>query len=228
MIKNNFAKLKKEIYEHAIINDKNPFDIKILAVTKTFPIEIILKAIEAGIEYLGESRVQESIEKIPSLYGKYKEFHFIGHLQTNKINKILTLKPTLIHSIDKYSTAFELNNCLKNLNRTQDILVEVNTSGESSKLGVSPQECADLIKKINDLEFIRIKGLMTIGANSTDENIVKKCFGTLRELFEKEKNNLHDNVQMKYLSMGMSGDYKIAIETGSNLLRIGSAIFGGR
>ena len=203
-------------------------DVKLLAVTKTHSVETIRTALENGIEYIAESKVQEAEQKIPKLVDCYKEFHFIGHLQTNKINKLLSLKPILIHSIDKFSTAEKLNQASRNINRTQDILIEVNTSCEDNKNGVNPKDLSELIRQIDDLEYIKVKGLMTIGANTIDEKCIRKCFIKLRELFEKEKGKNHYSTQMLVLSMGMSSDFKIAIEEGSNILRLGSVLFGER
>ena len=208
--------------------DRQQDEVKLLAVTKTHSCEAIKTALENGIEFIAESKVQEAEFKIPELAGMYKEFHFIGHLQSNKINKLLSLKPDLIHSIDKLSTAEKLNQALRDLNRKQDILIEVNTSGERSKNGIEPEYLSELMKQIEDLEYINVKGLMTIGAFTDDEKIVRRCFRCLRELYEKEKRKKYLSIQMLYLSMGMSSDFKIAIEEGSNILRLGSVLFGER
>jgi uncharacterized pyridoxal phosphate-containing UPF0001 family protein len=189
----------------------------------------------------------------------------------------MALQPTLIHSIDKFSTAEKLEQWVRNErtqsqppfnplqlggettpqqpsplsppkegiyspqqpssdhpltpsggggNKVVDILIEVNTSGEASKNGVEPEQVSELIKQINDLEFVRVRGLMTIGALTEDEKIIRKCFVLLRELFEKEK--AKNPPCMEYLSMGMSGDFKIAIQEGANIIRLGSVIFGER
>jgi len=218
--------IRDEINKCAIACGRVPEEIKLLAVTKTHSIDVIKKALASGIEYIAESKVQESEEKIPALEGLYKEFHFVGHLQSNKINKLLAMKPTLIHSIDKFSTAERLNKAVTTHN--VDILIEINTSGEESKNGIKPSDAAELIKQIDDLEFVNVKGLMTIGALTDDEKTIRKCFVTLKELFEKEKSRNYFSTEMKYLSMGMSSDYKIAIQEGSNIVRLGSIIFGER
>jgi len=218
---------------------KDPATIKLIAVTKTYPVNTILDALQNGIEYIAESRVQECETKIPLLKNKYKEFHFIGHLQTNKIAKLLSLSPTLIHSVDKYSTAEKINQVLENtitdaINgvptlRRQDILIEVNTSGEPQKNGISPDQLPELLQKISQLQHIKIKGLMTISQQTTDEQTIRQNFRLLKQLFDDiQKSSQSPNIEIQYLSMGMSDDFNIAIEEGSNMLRIGTAIFGQR
>jgi pyridoxal phosphate enzyme (YggS family) len=229
---NDFIKiLKYDIQSCAEKHKRDLNDIKIVAVSKTFSVESIFEVLSNGFDCIGESKVQECEQKLPFLAGKYKEFHFIGHLQTNKINKLLHFKPDLIHSIDKYETALSLNKAVEKLyvaGQTQDILIEVNTSGEKSKNGVEPLRLGELINQVSDLNRLKIKGLMTIGANTDDTESIRKCFFMLRELFEKIKTQAYDGIDMQYLSMGMSDDYKIAIEAGSNVLRLGSVIFGNR
>ncbi|MEA2095718.1 MAG: YggS family pyridoxal phosphate-dependent enzyme [Candidatus Cloacimonadota bacterium] len=224
----NIEIIRERIINAAIKVSRDPEDIKLLAVTKTRSIEIIEEALSNNIEFIGENKVQEAEEKIPHLEGKFKEFHFIGHLQSNKINKLMKLKPTLIHSIDKFSTANKLNNYLKQHSFIQDILIEVNTSGEDNKFGTIPDETISLVKAISQLEYIRIKGLMTVGIFTSDEKLIRKCFIKLRELFNEIKTAEISNVEMKFLSMGMTNDFEIAIEEGANLVRIGTAIFGTR
>ena len=224
----NIEIVRERIYNVAIKANRDPKDIKLLAVTKTRSIEIIEEALSNNIEFIGENKVQEAEDKIPFLTGKFKEFHFIGHLQSNKINKLMKLKPTLIHSIDKYSTANKLNNHLTQHSITQDILIEVNTSDEVNKFGITPPETIPLVKAISKLENINIKGLMTVSMFTHDEKIIRRSFIKLRELFNEIKAAEIPNVEMKYLSMGMTNDFEIAIEEGANIIRIGTAIFGAR
>ena len=246
MFKSNIERLLNEIDECVIKSGRGVGDVKLVAITKTHSVETIREALECGIRYIGESRVQESLDKIPALMGRFDEFHFVGYLQSNKINKLLSLRPVLIHSIDKFSTAERLDEAIKRMNSgdteiaptiegyscndkvVQDILIEVNTSGEGSKNGVRPSEVSELIKRIDDLEYVNVKGLMTIGALTEDEGKIRKCFSTLKDIFEKEKSVNYRATEMKYLSMGMSGDYKIAIQEGANIIRLGSVIFGTR
>lgn len=222
----NIANVRKRIKEAAKRAGSEADSIKLLAVTKTHPVITISQALKAGIEYIAENKVQEAEEKIPFLKGRYKEFHFVGHLQSNKIKRLMKLEPKLIHSIDTYSTAEKLNKYLNKLNQTQNILIQVNTSYEESKFGVEPDKALALIEKISRLKQIKIRGLMTIGKFSPVEAEVRKSFRKLSEIFQKAKNI--EKVEMKYLSMGMTNDFEIAIEEGANLVRIGTAIFGQR
>jgi pyridoxal phosphate enzyme (YggS family) len=227
-IAENIEKLNKRIENAAEKVKRNPFEIKLLVVTKTHPIPIIEEAITYGIEYIGENRIQEAEKKIPFLKDKIREFHFIGHLQSNKIKKLMKLKPALIHSIDKLGTARKLNEHLDELQKKQNILIQVNTSAEISKFGINPDDTTDLIHDIAKLENLQIMGLMTIGMFTSDETIIRKCFQILRRLFEEIKRENIPGVKMKFLSMGMTDDFEIAIEEGANIIRIGSAIFGAR
>jgi len=224
MIHKNIRSLQKKV-ENTLVNCGRPKDdISIVMVTKTQSIDTISKALNFDIKKIGENKVQEAKEKLPFL--EYDEFHFIGHLQSNKINKLLSLNPHLIHSIDKFSTAQKLSAALQKLDRQQDILVQINTSGESSKSGVFKEKGKELVLQIAELPNLRVLGLMTIGSLSYDINDTKECFRYLKKLFEDLKSA--KEVQMKYLSMGMSGDWELAIQEGSNMIRVGSTIFGKR
>lgn len=227
-IAENIEKLSKRIENVAGKVKRDPSEIKLLAVTKTHSIPIIEEAITHGIEYIGENRIQEAEEKIPILKDKIREFHFIGHLQSNKIKKLMKLEPALIHSIDKLSTARKLNEHLGELQKKQDILIQVKTSAEISKFGIDPDDTTSFIHEVAKLKNLQIMGLMTIGMFTSDETIIRKCFQTLRRLFEEIKRENIPDVKMKFLSMGMTDDFKIAIEEGANIIRIGSAIFGAR
>ena len=207
---------------------RDPGGIKLVAVTKTHSPEMIEEAIRSGVEFIGENKVQEAEAKLSLIKEKYNEFHYIGHLQSNKINKLLKLDPDLIHSIDKFKTARKLSNSLSVLDKSQKILIQVNTSGEESKFGVEPSQCQQLVSEIDQLPGIKICGLMTIGKLTTDPNQIRSCFKTLRELFESLREMGLRNGEMRFLSMGMTADFEIAIEEGANIVRIGSAIFGPR
>ncbi len=227
-IAENIEKLSKRIESVAGKMKRDPSEIKLLAVTKTHSIPIIEEAITHGIEYIGENRIQEAEEKIPILKDNIREFHFIGHLQSNKIKKLMKLEPALIHSIDKLSTARKLNEHLGELQKKQDILIQVKTSAEISKFGIDPDDTTSFIHEVAKLKNLQIMGLMTIGMFTSDETIIRKCFQTLRRLFEEIKREYIPGVKMKFLSMGMTDDFEIAIEEGANIIRIGSAIFGAR
>ena len=228
MLKENILRIQNEIVQCALSVGRDATSIKLLAVSKTHSADIVRSALSFGIDFIAESRVQECEQKLPALVGLYKEFHFVGHLQSNKINKLLSFRPTLIHSIDKYSTAEKLNNALAHFDFTQDILIEVNTSGEASKHGCHPSDIYELLERIDQLDKIRVKGLMTIGRLTNDTEQIRDCFKSLRESFETAKTRNYHHCSMEYLSMGMSDDFQIAIAEGSNILRVGSAIFGHR
>ncbi|MGB4268264.1 MAG: YggS family pyridoxal phosphate-dependent enzyme [Spirochaetota bacterium] len=220
----NYKRILQEIEKVAHQCGRNPNDIVLIAVTKTFPPEIIQEALNNGISLFGENRVQEAKAKIPQLKGNFS-FHLIGHLQSNKAKDAVKLFDC-IHSIDKLSTAIEVDKEAKKINKIQNILIEVNTSGEESKFGVSPDKAVDLCKNIIELQNINCIGLMTVGPLTEDRNEIRKSFRLLKTL--KDEINQSLRISLKELSMGMSGDYDIAIEEGATMLRIGTAIFGQR
>lgn len=203
-------------------------DITLIAVTKTHPAEMIDQALAAGIRRIGENKIQEAEQKLPQLTQPYDEFHFIGHLQSNKIKKLMPLKPALIHSIDSFSTAQKLDAWCGEHNHHQDILLQVNTSAEESKWGVEPSALTELCSQIATLPHLHIQGLMTIGIFSDDETTVRNCFKLLRNLRDQLQKTVPANVTMHHLSMGMTHDFEIAIQEGATLVRIGSALFGSR
>lgn len=227
-ISKNIENLQQRILAAALRSGREFSDIKLVAVTKTHPAERIDISLKSGIESIGENRIREALEKIPLLKEKFKEFHFIGHVQSNKIPKLMKLNPALIHSIDKFSTAEKLHDLLIQKDKKQNILIQVNTSFEESKFGIEPAKAIDLVKEVSVLANLKIKGLMTIGKFTDDKNEIRYCFRTLKEIFEEIKLLKIKNVEMNYLSMGMTNDFEIAIEEGANIIRIGSAIFGKR
>ncbi len=222
-LKERIEKIRARIAKAA-----NGKDVKMIAVTKNHSAHYIQEALSEGIDIIGENRVQEAEEKLPRLEGQFTEFHFIGHLQTNKIRKLLPLNPTLIHSLDKITTAVKLNAILQEVDRHQDVLIEVNTSGEDSKEGIQPEELLPMLKELSPLTHLHVKGLMTIAPFTGDEQEIRKSFRLLRGLYDQVAGESIENIEMKYLSMGMSHDFEIAIEEGANIVRIGTAIFGSR
>lgn len=203
-------------------------EVSLIAVTKTHPAEMIDQALATGIRLIGENKIQEAEQKLPLLTQPYDEFHFIGHLQSNKIKKLMPLKPALIHSIDSFSTAQKLDAWCSEHNHHQDILLQVNTSAEESKWGVEPAALPELCAQVATLPHLHIQGLMTIGIFSDDETAVRTCFKLLRSLRDELQKTAPANVSMHHLSMGMTNDFEIAIQEGATLVRIGSAIFGSR
>ena len=204
-------------------------NIKVVAVSKTHPVEAIKYAIEAGIRDFGENYAQElktKYELLKQISDVQPNWHFIGHLQTNKVKYIIPFVK-LIHSVDSVHLANEINRQAEKHNRVVDVLVQVNTSGEESKFGCEPEEALPLIEQIGQLPKLRVIGLMTIGSFSTDENTIRKEFRLLRSIFEEAKQKFPE-LPLTELSMGMTNDYMIAVEEGATILRIGTAIFGER
>lgn len=225
-IKRNLEIIRKKIEIAAIKSGRKLEDITLIAVSKTVDPQRIIRAIDEGITELGENRVQELTEKY-DIINRECNWHLIGHLQTNKVKYIID-KVKLIHSVDRYSLALEIDNRAKKIGKKVDILVQVNISGEESKFGVGESESFELIRKISTLENIRVKGLMTIAPYASNPETVRYVFTGLRKLsIDIEKENIN-NINMEYLSMGMSNDFEVAIEEGANIVRIGTALFGER
>lgn len=226
-IKENLEQVKQNIASAAMKTGKRPEDITLVMATKTIAPERIREAILAGGHIIGENKVQEALKKYEVLQGENVEWHFIGHLQTNKVKDVLKFAD-MIHSVDRLHLAEKLDQRLQHEGRCLDILVQVNTSHEESKYGVAPEEAISLVKQISKYDTLKIHGLMTIGLFTKDDIKIRKCFKVLKEIHDTIIKEGIDRVQMKYLSMGMSGDYQIAIEEGANMVRIGTAIFGAR
>lgn len=226
-IKENMEQVKQNIANAATKAGKNPDDIILVMATKTVEPERIREAIRAGGHIIAENKVQEALKKYEVLKNEEAEWHFIGHLQTNKIKDVLKFAD-MIHSVDRLSLAEKLDQRLQQEGRSLDILVQINTSHEESKYGVTPEEAISLVKQTARYDTLKIHGLMTIGLFTKDEVKIRKCFKVLKEINDNIVKEGIDRVHMKYLSMGMSGDYQIAIEEGANLVRIGTAIFGAR
>ena len=218
-IEHNYKILKERVAKAAERAGRLPSDIVIVAATKTVPPEKIKIALELGIRIIGENRVQEALQKKPLVGGG--EWHMIGHLQRNKVKKALQLFDC-IQSVDSLKLAEEIN---KRASSPIRVFVEVNTSGEPTKYGVSPDEVIDFICKVAELPNLKVEGLMTIGPLHGDP---RPAFRTLRQIGDKLNTLNIPDVHIKYLSMGMSDDFEIAIEEGSNMIRIGRALFGPR
>lgn len=215
----------RRICEHV---GRNPDEVKLLLATKTVSPERIKIALQAGQTLIAENKIQEVKEKYEALKGIPHEKHFIGHLQTNKIKDLLKYEVSCLQSLDRLDLAEKLHQRLALENRMMNVLIQVNTSQEESKFGVHPDQAVELVKQVSELETLRIKGLMTIGLFSAEAEEVRKCFKLLKGIQQQiiELNLPH--VEMKELSMGMSGDMEVAIEEGSTIVRVGTAIFGQR
>lgn len=225
-ITENLRRLEERIEKAAIRSGRKKEDITLVVVTKNVEPERMNSAIDAGIKIIGENRIQEAVEKFKFIK-KDVEKHLVGHLQTNKVKKALELFD-LIQSVDSLHLAQEISKRAKEKGKIAEVLIEVNTSDEPSKYGVRPDGVLDFVEKVSNLENIMIKGLMTVGLLTEDIEKARPCFVKLRNLFESLKSLEKDNVEMRYLSMGMSSDFEVAIEEGSNMIRIGTAIFGSR
>lgn len=224
-IKENIMNIRKNIKIHAELAGRNPEDIMLLAVTKTVYINRINEALNCGITDIGENKVQELCEKYPKLKDN-ASFHLIGHLQTNKVKYIID-KVKMIHSLDSIHLAKEINKKAHEYGRIIDCLVEINIADEKSKYGIPQESIYDFINHISIYDNIMIKGLMTVAPNIEAEK-VRPYFKKMKEIYESIKKIKQKNLDVRYLSMGMTNDYTIAVEEGANILRIGTAIFGKR
>lgn len=224
-ISENLKRVEENIANAALLSGRKRDDIKLIAVTKTHGPDMINEAISCGITDIGENRPQEIMEK----YGDVLPvtWHMIGHLQTNKV-KYVVGKTKLIHSVDSVKLMDEIERQAKKLDIVQNVLIEVNISGEQTKLGVRPDEIDELLEHAGKLQNVNVQGLMTV-APKTDNSVTNRLhFNNIHRIFIDIRDKTYDNVNMKYLSMGMSGDYQTAIEAGANMVRVGSAIFGTR
>lgn len=225
---NNLKIIQNRIDQACTKSGRNPSEVKLLLATKTVSPERIKIALDAGYTLIAENRVQELKEKYNELKNSTHTSHFIGHLQTNKIKDVLKCGVSCIQSVDRYDLAEKLHQKLQSEGKTIDIFIQVNTSGEESKFGVSPENAIELTKKIALLNTLKIKGLMTIGLFSDEMEKVRLCFQTLKRI-QLEINELQiENAHISELSMGMSGDLEIAIEEGATIIRVGTDIFGRR
>ncbi len=219
----NVAKVKRDIEECLERSGRAGDNVVVVAVTKTLPPEAVEAAVRAGITDVGENRVQETGSKKPEVTTDCR-WHLIGHLQKNKISKAIQLYD-MIQSIDSYELAAAID---ARTEKPVDILLQVDSSGEETKFGISPDDLTMIAERIARLEKLRIKGLMTIGPMTDDRQRIRHSFRTTRSLFDGLKDARIPNCSMEYLSMGMSSDYMIAVEEGGNMVRIGTALFGKR
>lgn len=233
-IEENLIKLKQKIAKSCVAAQRDPKEIYIIAVSKTFPPDAVGSALDYNQLDFGENRVQELMDKEPEFRDRIIHWHLIGHLQTNKVKYIVPFV-FMIHSVDSFKLAQKIQTEAAKAGTKVKCLVQVNTSGEGQKSGCDPKETIKLVKEISQFENIKLKGLMTVAKIMEDEKdpaereIVRGNFRMLKNQFDDIKNmNIGGNIDMKYLSMGMTSDYDIAIEEGSNMLRVGSAIFGYR
>lgn len=219
--------VKSSIRQVSTKANRNPEDILLLGVTKTVDVDVIEEALECGITDVGENKPQE-LQRKYGLIGNRAKWHQIGTLQTNKVKYIID-KVDLIHSLDRMSLAEEINKRAESIGRDIRCLVQVNVSKEASKHGIYVEDLESFVRECADkFDRIKIVGLMTMAPDSDDEAEVRSVFRGLKEAFENIKAMSIEGVEMKELSMGMSGDYQIAIEEGSTIVRVGTSIFGKR
>jgi len=225
-ISENFKNTEEAIIEACKKAGRNPDNVILIAVSKTKPIEMLQKAYDCGARDFGENKVQELIEKIPQLPDDIR-WHMIGHLQTNKV-KYIVGKVAMIHSVDSLRLAEEISKEAVKQNIVVDILMEVNVAGEESKFGVTAEDAPELAEKMAQLKGISLKGLMTIAPYTEDPEENREFFCKLRQLAVDISEKNIDNISMNVLSMGMTGDYCVAVEEGATFVRVGTGIFGER
>jgi pyridoxal phosphate enzyme (YggS family) len=201
-------------------------EVKIVAVTKTHPPSVVEAALAAGVERLGENRVQELEEKVEAIGRDRAEWHLVGHLQRNKVRQALPLFD-LIHSVNSVRLAKALSREAERTGQVVEGLVQVNTSGEESKYGFDEADAVAAVSEIVELPMLRITGLMTMAPFTADEKVLRECFAGARRLFEKCSREIAEFEAIN-LSMGMSNDFEIAVEEGSTMVRLGTVLFGER
>ena len=216
MIKENIKKILEEL----------PAGVQLVAAAKTRTVAEILEAIQAGLTIIGHNYVQEA-ERAFEAIGPKAKWHMIGHLQSNKAKKAVSIFD-MIETVDSLKLAKAIDKACRNINKSMPVLIEINSGEEAQKAGVIPSDAASLVKEISELENVRIMGLMTMGPFSGDPEDARPYFQKTRQLFKDiEQANL-PGIEMKYLSMGMSNSYRVALDEGANLVRIGTGIFGER
>ena len=226
MLKENLSVVEENIKKACEKAGRDRNEVTLIAVSKTKPVEMLKEVYDTGIRNFGENKVQEMCEKMDVLPKDIK-WHMIGHLQRNKV-KYIAGRTELIHSVDTYRLAEEINIQAKKKNIIIPILVEVNIAGEESKFGTSAEDAMLLVEDISKLENVRIKGLMTIAPYVEDAEENRPYFRKIKQLAVDIANKNIDNVSMEILSMGMTGDYEVAIEEGATMVRVGTGIFGAR
>ncbi|NGP45113.1 YggS family pyridoxal phosphate-dependent enzyme [Bacillaceae bacterium SIJ1] len=228
LVEENLKSVRQQMELACQASGRNPEDVKLLLATKTVPFEKLQMAMQAGEVLFGENKAQELRGKFPLMQQYHRvEWHFIGHLQTNKVKDVIKYV-TLIHSVDRLKLGKALHQQLVKENKTMDILVQINTSYEESKFGASPESALEFVEQLSQFETLNIKGLMTIGKlNATNEE-TRHCFRLLKSIQAQIQERSFPRVEMDVLSMGMSGDFKVAIEEGATIVRVGTKVFGER
>ncbi|MDH5406147.1 MAG: YggS family pyridoxal phosphate-dependent enzyme [Candidatus Aminicenantes bacterium] len=225
-IRGNIHRVKERIAQAALRAGRDPDEIKLVAVSKSFGLEHIRAAIAAGITILGENKVQEAHQKIPHIEAEVS-WHMVGHLQSNKAKRAAELFDT-IHSIDRLSIAEKLNRHLAALSKRMEVLIQVDLAGEEAKFGTAEGELEELVKRVREMENLTIKGLMIMPPFFSNPEDVRPYFQRLRQLVDQLNRKGVVPAELKELSMGMSHDFEVAIEEGATMVRVGTAVFGPR
>lgn len=224
-IEQNLKNVEQRIAAAAKKSGRSREDIILVAVTKTHPADMMNEAIKAGVTDIGENKPQEVRDKYTDVLPV--RWHLIGHLQTNKVKYIID-KCCMIHSVDSIKLMDEIEKQAKQHDVSMDVLIQVNISGEETKSGITSEELDELLMHAGELERVKVRGLMTIAPKCEHQEEAAVHFRNMKMLFDETAKKVYKNVSMEYLSMGMSGDFEAAIECGSNMVRVGSAIFGAR
>ncbi len=229
-VEENYKQICDTIARAAQNSGRSPEEVTLLAATKTVPVEVINHAIHLGVRHIGENRVQELLEKYDGLDKENATLHFIGHLQTNKVRQLVGAVPRvkMIQSVDSAKLAAEISRLNQKHGANTDVLIEVNIGREENKSGIPPEALDELTDEIRRMKGLHVKGLMAIPPVCENKAELEKYFTQMHRLFIDIGQKTMDNVTMDYLSMGMSGDYELAVQCGSNMVRIGSALFGAR
>ena len=223
----NLKVIRENMAEAAVKSGRRPEDITLLAATKTVPVEVINRSIELGVDHIGENRVQELAAKYDGYLLSRCRLHFIGHLQANKV-KYLIGKVAMIESVDSVKLVREISRLSVRDGMTTDILLEVNIGREPNKSGVLPEKLPELLEEASSMPAVKVRGLMAIPPAGAPETETMNYFAQMNKYFIDTKSKKMDNVTMDYLSMGMSADYPLAIRSGANLVRVGTALYGPR
>ena len=225
-IASNLRDIQGRIGSAALAVGRDPASVRLVAVSKTRPAEDVLEAYQAGQRVFGENYVQELVAKAAEV-AEPAEWHFIGHLQSNKV-KLLAGLVTMIHSVDRFSLAEEISRQWGKLGSSCDILIQVNLSGEATKSGTSEAEALQLVRAVASLPHVRVRGLMTMPPFFDDPEAARPFFAELRRLSQRIEAEGIPGIEMRELSMGMSGDFEAAVQEGATLVRVGTSIFGER
>lgn len=226
MIRENLDIVERNIQAACDKAGRDRSEVTLVAVSKTKPVSDLMEAYDAGIRVFGENKVQELVDKMEKMPGDI-HWHMIGHLQRNKV-KYIVGKVELIHSVDNAELAEEINRRAEKAGVVQDILIEVNIADEETKFGIAKEEVKDFYVNISKLPYVNVRGVMCIAPYVVEPEQNRHYFADLRKIFVDITNNIVDNSRVDIMSMGMTGDYQVAVEEGATLIRVGTGVFGAR